>query len=1060
MKKFYFIVVLLLMAICHNIRSQNDRDLLVYPYVFAPSEGYISKIESSFREEICLNGRWDFQPVALPADYRQGKGSAPELPMPDAGTWDSVKIKIPSPWNINSFANNNLEGPDHRNYPSYPERWNNVKMAWMRKTVTIPAGWTGKYIFLHFEAVAGFAEVYVNAKKVAENFDLFLPFDADITEAVKPGETVEILVGVRSQSLFEDNSTIGRRIVPAGSMWGYHISGIWQDVFLVAIPAVHICDIFIKPEVSKGLLQAEVKIQNTTAKEVRLSLTGDIRNWINKAGTGVNLAPVPAWELATASTLSIPAQRVTIPAKATQKITISIPVQEGQLDYWTPETPNLYGLTLALNNKNVIDVKYERFGWREWTFDGARQLLNGKPVELRGDSWHFMGVPQLTRRYAWAWFTALKDINANAVRFHAQVYPRFYLDMADEMGICVLAETAIWASDGGPKMDSPVFWDNCKEHLRRMVLRDRNHASVFGWSVSNENKPVILYVFNRPDLMPLQKEAWVAWRDIVRENDPTRPWISSDGEDDGEGILPTTMGHYGDNNSMKQWQSLGKPWGVGEHSMAYYGTPEQVAKYNGERAYESQLGRMEGLAYECYDLIAQQRKMGASYVSVFNIAWYGLQPLPLGKRDLTTVPSLNDGIYFTDYKEGIPGIQPERIGPYCTTFNPGYDAALPLYKTWPMFDAIKAANAPGGPAWSQWATMPKKPKTTPLVTPEKQYRTIAFTGAIDSPVKKIFEAHGIVFAEKIQTSDNVLIIVDGSYMPGDKEITQLKDEMNKSADLWLWCPVPASLEMYGKLLPGTLELDSRPASSFIPEPRSWMHGLLNSDFYFSEIQQDDVSSYSLKGSFVDEGIVLLNACNTDWRRWNRRPEELKTAAVLRSENENKGASPVFVKRQYGCATIYVSTFSNFAATEKGYNTLEKLLTAVGIPSDGKKISETIIDYKGFVKTDNLYEKRIDNRIEYNFWIWSPRPLDDLLIEPDMPKLDLIVKPANSEIRIGSSKVQTIDGVCRALTLKQGWNRITVSVSIREKSDLLLQFKCENKPEFMKLLKTNFNNPDE
>lgn len=118
----------------------------------------------------------------------------------------------------------------------------------------------------------------------------------------------------------------------------------------------------------------------------------------------------------------------------------------------------------------------------------------------------------------------------------------------------------------------------------------------------------------------------------MRLNDPTRPWASSDGEDDGDGILPVTVGHYGDMNSMKRWIEIGKPWGIGEHSMAYYGTPEQVAKYNGERAYESQLGRMEGLANECYHLLANQRSMDASYSTVFNMAWYSLKPLPLGKK--------------------------------------------------------------------------------------------------------------------------------------------------------------------------------------------------------------------------------------------------------------------------------------------------------------------------------------------------------------------------------------------------------------------------------------------
>ena len=90
------------------------------------------------------------------------------------------------------------------------------------------------------------------------------------------------------------------------------------------------------------------------------------------------------------------------------------------------------------------------------------KYLNGEPYALHGDSWHFMGIPQMTRRYAWAWFTAIKGMNANAVRPHAQVYPRFYLDMADEMGICVLNETANWASDGGPKLDSDLFWKHPK----------------------------------------------------------------------------------------------------------------------------------------------------------------------------------------------------------------------------------------------------------------------------------------------------------------------------------------------------------------------------------------------------------------------------------------------------------------------------------------------------------------------------------------------------------------------------------------------------------------------
>ena len=521
--------------------KQQTSTRQIYHHPFAPCEGLVNKTEKPYRSEICLNGYWDFQPIPLPADFQHGKGKAPELPMPKADGWEQTRIKIPSPWNINNFALHNLEGPDHRNYPSYPKAWNDVKMAWMRKTVTIPADWAGKQLTVHFEAVAGQTVVYINGRKAGENFDLFLPFDVDITDYAKAGEEAEVLVGVRSQWLFEDNSTVGRRIVPAGSMWGYTINGIWQDVYLTAKPKVSISDVFVKPLVSHSTLELEITLQNHTGSRVSGTIEGNIFEWLNKAGTDVNSAPVPAWDLGRLAKRS-PSVAFEINGHTSKKLTVSVSVSDQALRFWTPEHPDLYALLLSLKTGGkVTDLKYERFGWREWTFKGSQLCLNGQPYTLRGDSWHFMGIPQMTRRYAWAWYTAIKGMNGNAVRLHAQVYPRLYHEMADEMGICILNETANWASDGGPKLDSELFFEHSRDHLRRFVERDRNYASVFGWSISNENKPVILYVFKRPDLLPRQKEEWGVWRDIVRQTDPTRPWISSDGEDDGDGAVTITV---------------------------------------------------------------------------------------------------------------------------------------------------------------------------------------------------------------------------------------------------------------------------------------------------------------------------------------------------------------------------------------------------------------------------------------------------------------------------------------------------------------------------------------
>ena len=78
----------------------NDQKL-VYPYTFAPSEGLVNQTEKEHRQEICINGYWDFQPVRLPKEYVQGKGIAPELPLPENDSeWSKTRIKIPSPWNI------------------------------------------------------------------------------------------------------------------------------------------------------------------------------------------------------------------------------------------------------------------------------------------------------------------------------------------------------------------------------------------------------------------------------------------------------------------------------------------------------------------------------------------------------------------------------------------------------------------------------------------------------------------------------------------------------------------------------------------------------------------------------------------------------------------------------------------------------------------------------------------------------------------------------------------------------------------------------------------------
>ena len=182
---------------------------------FAPEEGWVKPPEQPYREDLCLNGRWQFQPVPLPKDWKRGIGIAPELRLPAADQWETTPIKIPSPWNVNTWGAGRHVGegtahpywPSSVYYPSYPPRWDGVEMGWLRRTFRIPETWGDHRIGLHFEAVGGQTQVLVNGRKAGEHFGRYLPFEFDITDLVKREGDNELLVGVCSLRLFDQRST-------------------------------------------------------------------------------------------------------------------------------------------------------------------------------------------------------------------------------------------------------------------------------------------------------------------------------------------------------------------------------------------------------------------------------------------------------------------------------------------------------------------------------------------------------------------------------------------------------------------------------------------------------------------------------------------------------------------------------------------------------------------------------------------------------------------------------------------------------------------------------------
>ena len=932
---------------------------------FAPTEGWVKPMEQPYRQELCLNGRWQFQPIALPKNWMRDAGSAPELTQPAPNRWEPTPIKIPSAWNVNTWgAGRHVgEGTPHPYWPSsvyylsYPPTWDGVEMGWLRRSFRVPPAWGDRRVVLHFEAVGGDAQVFINGQKAGSHFDRFLPFDLDITDLVKREADNELLVGVRSLRLFDLKSAKFKHMrtpYPPGSNTD-NLTGIWQDVFLLGLPAVRVADVFVKPWVDRDTLEAEVTLRNDSTRAKTLEISGDAQPWVNLAGSSVLDAPEPRWRLDPA-VLALPTQVVTLQPGERRTVSFSQKVT-GRLRLWSPDTPHLYGMVLALESGGqTLDRSFTRFGWRQARIVGRDFLLNGQKITMYADLLHPFGPFVNSRRYVWAWYRMIKDMHGNAVRPHAQPHPRHFLDLADEMGLLVLDETAMFGSSLQLNFEAPVAWDLYAAHYDNLILRDRNHPSVFGWSWGNELFAIFIYD------QAITKEIGDVWYGQLaslgargRQIDPSRDWFSCDGDEDLRGSMPVWSKHFGHGLPLPEWlpKEPTKPLMVGESGGTYYARPSQLAVFNGDRAYESYLGRNEALAIDVYDNVVKLARPKLAFFSPAETAWFGVEHLNLGYHDFTRLPNDEDGVWFKPFQEGKPGVQPERIPPYVCTLNPGWDPALPLYHPLPMFEAQKAAQDPAGPQLCPWDKKVEiKQRSSPatheagtvaaLASPsppatrgekagergapgfkvgervQKEHGTspdpikrVAFFGAREGVLFQRLAALGVPLGAA-QPEPTKLLIVDAHTLteaisPGVQQAAQATFA-NKGTVLVMFREVGDIPPALTPLLPAPLTLTPRGATQLSLGPsHSWAAGLGQPDLYFAEDTTDkQILKCGLEGPLVKRGQVLLEAANTDWSLFLDAPENAKCAAVVLYEHLTKPAGAALVSLPDGAGTLVLS----------------------------------------------------------------------------------------------------------------------------------------------------------
>jgi hypothetical protein len=883
-----------------------------FPREFAPSEGFVKGPEKETRKEICLNGKWDFQPIYGPYNQPKTKPygiealeTAADLPDPTAEGWDAVKMRVPSP--INSAAL----------FPSHPEKWSQAQMGWLKRKFTAPEGWESKHVIIRFTAVSGDSKIFLNGKQIGANLDSSLPFELDLTGKLKKGEN-EIMVGMRNHSLFSWQGAVGKFTYPPRGTG----LGIWQDVFLIATPDVYVADVFVKPQVSKNTLQAEVTVRNTTGKSQTVNLNAAVYSWINQAGKDSLNAPEIKWTLGNKA-LDLSTGNLVIPAGRESVLTLQATVNN-KLKFWDMNNPNLYGMVVSLSNNNqLIDKKYERFGWREFWIKGKDIYLNGKKVLLFGDSQHLQNVAGWSRRYAWSFYKLLKDMGANSARLHAQMHPELFHDMADEMGIAILPESTIYASSCDVNYDSKLFWKASQDNVRRMVKKYRNHASVYGWSVENEVMPALTDKTTDLAYREMVYNGVAGLVNVCRQEDATRNWISADGSRDMNGKIPVYNDHYGMGpDFVWETNSINKPFAVGETGMAFYGMPRLAETMVGDRAYRSYKDFADAVAIDAFELLKVQRQVNTAYTSVWNVSYYGVQLLPLGITDLSKAPAKGEGIYFPEFVEGKPGIQPEMIAAYGTHYNPGYDPNYPLYHPEALFYAAKAAYHMPQPLPNKWDHQQQYPvPAAPVI--KNPAAEVLFIGKEDGDT--YFKLKGAGLPLVTQSATAKYIIVDaGSVSLSSANESRIKAAVKAGGTVIYWGLTPGNQSAIASTLPYQVEVFDRPATSLVPDEKDTRVAAISyRDLYFTEnTEAKNILKFGLRGSFVDKGHIMLKACPTDFI-------EDKYSDMRRSERENP-AGPALVEVKEGAGTYIVSTINLEVMSAAHIRMIGKLFRNLGV----------------------------------------------------------------------------------------------------------------------------------
>ena len=373
----------------------------------------------------------------------------------DDSHWRTVNV--PHDYVIEQPFTEGLD-PQHASLPA--------PTAWYRKTIVIPTGDQDKDRWLDFDGIYRDAKIYVNGKLVGGRSSGYLPIHVDLSSLAKPGEPLTIAVQV------DPSKAEG---------WWYEGGGIYRHVWLTSVNRLHIA-----PEGVWVVPKAVGSEANPDSATIETNITLKSSGSSSRTYAVLERILSPGGKVV-ASLRTSSSEPIGAGATAVSKSRISLPHPL----LWSLETPNLYKLETSLEVAGrPVDRVVTTFGVRTVRFDPNRGFfLNGKSIKIKGVCNHqdFAGIGIALPDNLQSWRVGkMQEMGANAWRMSHNPPNNELLDACDRLGMLVLDENRHLGDTYVPHTyDENTKADDLSD-LDDMIVRDRNHPSIFAWSLCNE----------------------------------------------------------------------------------------------------------------------------------------------------------------------------------------------------------------------------------------------------------------------------------------------------------------------------------------------------------------------------------------------------------------------------------------------------------------------------------------------------------------------------------------------------------------------------------------------